>query len=552
MRDRRFAILWACVAAAYLAQWMLPVTAQWFLLSRPRGESLVPLVQVALTLPMALLAIPAGVVADRVDRRRLVVAVQVVVLIVEAGLVVLALTGGLAPWSLLALLAVLACGIVATFTSLSSMVPDLVRIESIPAASALLTIATNATRVIGPALAGFMLALSSVGVAFAAAIPATVLLLVVLTRMPTPTSFDQAHDRWLHAARDGIQFVRHSPQALKLMLRSFCFTAGIMGLLSLLPLLATRLGASSGELGTILAMQGVGAVLGALTLSHLSRVALPNRIVAVGFTAATAASGLAAEATSLLVLTVSVILAGWAWTTVLATVQAGMQQYLPGWVRARGLSLLLVATFAGQALGAWVLGWVGNTVSLTWTLIAAAVVLFAGAVLAIVLPLKDLHHLDRSAVRGWSTPELVVAAAEEDTRQLQVRVRYEVPPDNQPEFFQTMASLRRIRLRTGARRWQLLEDSEMPGVFYEEFTVGSWSEHEQQVEARAVASDRSIEMRARALATTSEPSIHYFLKVNVTRFDRNHARPRTAPGTPHGQDVRNGRARPRGGSRASS
>src|SRR5689334_15061385 len=87
LRDRRFALLWSCVAAAYLAQWMLPVAAQWFLVNRPGGAALVPFVQVALTLPMALLAIPAGVLADRFDRRKLVIIVQIVVLIAEGALV---------------------------------------------------------------------------------------------------------------------------------------------------------------------------------------------------------------------------------------------------------------------------------------------------------------------------------------------------------------------------------------------------------------------------------------------------------------------------------
>ena len=528
LRDRRFAILWACLAAAYLAQWMLPVTAQWFLVSWSGGRSLVPLVQVSLTLPMALLAVPAGVVADRVDRRRLVIAVQVVVLFVEAGLVSLALTGRLTPWSLLALLAVLACGMIATFTSLTSMVPSLVGARAIPAASALLTIATNATRVMGPAVAGLILAVSSVGVAFAAAIPATSLLLVALARMPAPTSFGHAHERWLQAAWGGIRFVRHSPQALKLVLRTFCFTVGIMGLLSLLPLLATRLGATSGQLGAILAMQGLGAVLGAVTLPRLHRVALPNRIVAIGFTTATAASMLAVEATSLSVLAASVILAGWSWTTVLVTVQAGMQMYLPDWVRARGLSILLVATFAGQAVGAFALGWGASALTLTWTLTAAAVLLFAGALLAILAPLKDLHDLDRSAVRGWINPEIVVAAAD-DTREVQVRVRYEVSRENQPDFLETMVSLRRIRLRTGAHRWQLLEDSEAPGVFYEEFMVPSWTQREQQIEVRAVASDRSVELRAHDLAS-SEPSIRYFFRMDVAPFDQGRVPLREGPG----------------------
>jgi MFS family permease len=513
LRDRRFALLWSCVAAAYLAQWMLPVAAQWFLVERPGGKTLVPYVQVALTLPMALLAIPAGVLADRFDRRKLVITVQIIVLIAEVALVWLTLSGGLQPWSLFALLAVMAMGIVTTFNSLSSMVPELVDTKAIPAASALLTIATNGTRVIGPALAGFILASASIGVAFAAAIPATALLLVVLTRLRAPSAGDRADEGWLAAAAVGVRFVRHSPQALKLIARTFWFTSGVMAVLAMLPVLATRLGADATALGMVLAAQGVGAVIGALTLPRLAWNAEPNSIVAAGMLVAASGLALGAVAPNLALLAIATMLAGWAWTTVLATNQAGMQMYLPAWVRARGLSVMMIATFAGQAIGSALFGWTATVTSLAWTLGIAAVFMLGGVALAFVIPLKNLDHIDRSAVPGWLETEFVLTP-QEAQRPLQVRMCYDIPFSKESEFLDLMAHLRLIRLRTGARRWQLLADPESDGRYYEEYMVASWIDHEMQIRMRGTAHDRQMDSQAKGMSR-EEPVITYSFRVGV-------------------------------------
>ncbi len=507
-------VLWSAVAAAYLAQWMLPVAAQWFLVGRPGGDVLVPYVQVAMTLPMALLAIPAGVMADRFDRRVLVIGVQVVVLAGEVVLVCLTLGGVLNPWSMLALLALLAGGIVVTFTSLSSMVPDLVETNAIPRASALLTIATNGTRVLGPAIAGFILAATSVGVAFAAAIPATVVLLIVLSvlKIPPPAA-DRMQERWLSAAVIGVRFVQHSPQALKLISRTFWFTFGVMALLSMLPVLATRLGAGASALGLVLACQGAGAVLGAVTLPRLDAMARQNTVVTIGFVVAGVSLAVAAAAPNTVVLGAATVLAGWAWTTVLATDQAALQMYLPGWVRARGISVMMIATFAGQAFGAAVFGWIGSAFSMVAMLVIAAVWLLTGSLLGVFLPLRDLGERDVSAVPAWVSPEIVVDA-EAQARPMQVRVLYDVPFATEGEFVDIMAHIRLIRLRTGALRWQLLADPAVDGRYYEEYMVASWVDHEMQIRMRAIAADHEVEMRLRELVR-GDPETSYAFRVDV-------------------------------------
>ena len=191
-----------------------------------------------------------------------------------------------------------------------------------------------------------------------------------------------------------------------------------------------------------------------------------------------------------------------------------MQMYLPAWVRARGLAVMLVANFAGQAIGAAALGWIASATSLSWALLIAAFVLIAGAVFGYRWPMQDLAHLDRSAVGPWIGPEIVLSAGAERSRQLMVRIEYDICEDASDEFAIAMASVRRIRLRTGGRHWRLSEAAGLPGRYYEEFVVASWDDHRQQM-GRLVASDREFEERVWSMAV-APPITHYALRVDVS------------------------------------
>ena len=507
-RHRAFAVLWMGVLASFMAQWILALAAQWFLVALAGEANLVPLVQVALTLPMALLAIPAGVLADNTDRRQMIIIVQSCVLSAEIALVVLALTDQLQPAVLLVLLVLVASGAVLTFTPVQSMIPDVVDRDSIPSATALLAVATNSARIIGPAVAGLIIAIASTGAAFAAALPLTLILLVSMLRWKGRNARNHSREDFMPAVRSGFRFARHSPQVLKIVLRGFCFTAGIVGLISLLPLLAAGLGASSADLGFLLAAQGVGAVVGALTLPRLRRHASANRIIAGGFVSAGCALVTSGLADNLLVLGVAVFVSGWSWTGTLATLTASMQLYLPAWVRARGIAMLLTAIYAGQAVGAVGLGWIAISVGLIWALEIAAMILIGGALLA-MWPLKDLSHVDRSAVYGWSAPELVINPNDVGG-QVQVRITYTILDAAEQEFLTAMHLLRRVRLRTGAVRWQLLKNADVHHMFIEEFTVSSWVEYQHQRQDRSVASDLALEHAVAELSVAAVSTVHLF------------------------------------------
>jgi predicted MFS family arabinose efflux permease len=511
LRHRTFGALWAAITVAFIGGSMQALGAQWFLVSTPGGAPLVPLVQAFLTLPMALLALPAGVLADSLDRRKLLIGVQVAALAAAVALTGFSYAGLLTPFSVLALTGLLASAMALTLTPFQSLIPDLVTRPRITAAAALLSVGANTARILGPALAGLIIAVSSESAVFAVDSLLILAFLAVLLRWNGRGEVGSKRERFMPALRSGVRYVRHSPQVLKLMLRGFWFTTAMMGLMSVLPLIATSLGAGSAQLGLLLAAQGAGAIVGALALPWTRRRLSANSIVALSFVVGAGVLALIPWAPGLVAAALLMAVAGWCWTTALTTMAAAMQIYLPAWVRARGLAMFSVAVYGGQALGSLLSGWAVVRWGTTPALVLGAGLLLAGSTAALWLPLRNLGQLDRTPSISWPDPELVVDP-DELGGEVVVSVAYWVAPQDEAEFLDRVPDLRRIRLRNGATRWRLMQDAETAGRFVEEYTVGSWHEYELQQLDRLVASDQAVELAVQRLS--SRPTVaHHYLRV---------------------------------------
>jgi MFS family permease len=282
-----------------------------------------------------------------------------------------------------------------------------------------------------------------------------------------------------------------------------------MALLSMLPLLAQDRGAGPVELGLLFAAQGLGAISGALLLPSVETRLGPNATIGTAFVGAAFVLASVSVTSSLIVTGLLMAAAGWFWATALTTMTAALQIYLPAWVRARGLAVVAVAGFGGQALGALLSGWAAIHVSLVLILWIGAASLACGALLALWWPLRDLGELDRTPSTGWVDPELAVDVGQAPGVVV-VSIVYWVDTAAESAFIERILDLRRVRLRNGATRWRLLKDAEGDNRFVEEYTVGSWEEYGQQQTHRLVISDRAVETAVHALSSTRTPAHHYF------------------------------------------
>src|SRR4051812_6982380 len=287
-----FRALWIAQFVFNLGTWMQTVGAQWMLVGDPRAAVLVPLVQTATTLPVMLLALPSGVLADLVDRRRLLIATQAAMAAAVALLASLTGAGLATPTVLLLLLFLIGCGQALTAPAWQAIQPDLVAPDQIPAAAALGSMSMNGARAIGPAIAGALVSLAGPTVVFALNAVSFVGIVIVLVTWRRPAVEHTFPAEGAFAALSaGGRFIRRSPIVRRILLRTALFIAPASALWGLLPVIAKdQRELSSSGYGLLLGALGVGAVLGALVLSRLRARFGQNALLtvaAMGFAAST-------------------------------------------------------------------------------------------------------------------------------------------------------------------------------------------------------------------------------------------------------------------------
>lgn len=268
-----------------------------------------------------------------------------------------------------------------------------------------------------------------------------------------------------------------------------------------------QLGLQAGGYGLLFAALGAGAVLGALTLgrltAHLSSNALLS-VVGLAYAAALAGTMLAP---GMLVALPLLVVAGYAWTATVSTVNAELQLFLPSWVRARAIAVYLMSFLGTMAIASPLWGLLTQHAGLPVAAYTAAALVAAGAVAGLTLRIPESHAADRAALEYWNDPSLGIAP-EPDAGPVQVIVEYHVPPEHETDWLAAMQDMRRSRLRSGAFRWELYRIGERPDRFLEIFAVPSWAEHERQHQHRLTAEDQAIEEAAFAHTTTTPTAEH--------------------------------------------
>ena len=511
LRSPVYRALWIAQLVSNLGTWMQTVGAQWMLVADDRAAVLVPLVQTATTLPVMLLALPSGVLADLIDRRRLLIATQGAM---AAGVGLLAtLTGfGLTtPAVLLTLLFVIGCGAALTAPAWQAIQPDLVPAEQIPAAAALGSMSINGARAIGPAIAGVLVSLSGPTLVFAINAVSFVGIVIVLIwwRRPTVES-GYPPERALAALSAGGRFIRSSPIIRRILLRAALFIAPASAIWGLLPVIANnKLGLSSSGYGLLLGALGAGAVTGAFLLGRLRARYGQNALLTVGAVGFAFASVIVALVPSFWIVFAGLVVGGASWLLSLSTLNASMQLSLPAWVRARGLSVYQLIFMGGQAIGSVVWGVIAGATDSSISLLVSAGLLVVCALSSLWWPLHaKTSNLDLTPSSHWPEPNLIFEPEPLDGPVL-VMSAYRVLAENEDAFLKAMAAQGRSRQRTGASEWRVFRSIEHESTFVETFVVRSWGEHMHQHHTRLTGQDRLIEEAVERCIEGDAVSEHY-------------------------------------------
>ena len=487
-----FRALWIAQFASNIGTWMQTVGAQWLLINR--SPVLVSLVQTASSLPIVLLALPAGAWADMVDRRRLLLSAQLAMLAAAAALTVLTFAGVVSPAVVLTLTFLLGCGTAVAGPAWQAIQPELVERSVLPQAAALNGVNMNLARAVGPAVGGVIVAASGPAWVFALnAVSYLGIAAVLRAWRPPDVAGNGGRERLVEALRAGGRYVRHALIVRRLLYRALLFIPAASAVWALLPVVAARnLHLGSAGYGLLLAAVGIGAVAGALVIPRVRARLGGATLVMAAMLVSAAATVVVAIAGVPVLVALALVPVGAAWIAIMSSLNAGLQLALPGWVRARGLAHYLLIFQGSQAAGAVIWGVVADLTSATTALLVAAATLTAGALAGLRTPMPHTANLDRLPSAHWPAPQLLLSPDLEDGPVL-VTVTYRVPEGNTAAFTTAIQPVARSRRRTGALRWELFRDGTDPTRFVESYLVGTWAEHLQQHHTRQTGADRALE-----------------------------------------------------------
>ena len=500
-----FRALWIATVVSNIGTWMQDVGESWLMTSLTTSPILVALVETAGSLPVVLVALPAGALADIVDRRRLLLVMEIWVAVAAGAMGILALLGQMTPGRLLSLTFFLGVGTAISSPVWQAITPELVSPSELQAAITLNAAGINVARAIGPALGGFIIAASGPWAVFLLNAASFVGVMLVLYRWsPAPRTSKLPTEDFIGAMRAGTRFMRYSPELQTVLVRSGVFVICASALWALLPQQARRhLGLGSFGYGVLIGCIGFGALAGAWLLPTVRERLSTNQLVAAGSVVFGLSTLSLAYVHSFVLLAITLAIGGVAWIEVLASLNVSAQTVTPSWVRARVLAVYLLIFFGGLAAGSAFWGFLATRAGVDGALLVAAIGLVIGPLATWRFRLAG----DKSSLLApslhWPEPVMMIDSELSKGPAITV-VEYRIDPQSAEEFLEAMKDMRRIRLRDGAIRWNVSRDTADPQRYVETFVTESWADHLRQHE-RVTAENREVEQRAQAFHLGPDP-----------------------------------------------
>lgn len=514
LRGPAFRMLWLSWFAANLTVAMNDVAAQWLMTTLSDDALMVALVQSAATLPVFVLGLPSGALADILDRRRYLAGTLLWGALVATALWALVAAHMLTAELLLVLTFATGIGVAMRWPVFIALIPEFVSTAELPAAIGLNAVGVHLSRLLGPILAGVFLASFGAEYVFMmnAVLSITAFALVMMCR-PTPKQSKLPSERFISAMRVGVKHVVESPAMRVVLTRTFVFFFQVTALTALLPLVArTYQGGGLGSFTVMLAAMGGGAAVCIFMLPQLRSRLGSDGLVYAGTVIYGLASVIVVLSPNLWLALPTMALAGAAWIAVANSLTIAAQLTLPSWVRARGMSFVQIAMMGGIASGAALWGYVARVASVEASIFAAAVI---GPVLLFLMHRRGVAGAGEEdltpVVIGSNLVPPALELGSEDGPVI-VTIEYLIDPARADDFRLVMKETRSARLRQGALSWRLYFDITEPGRYIEQIVNESWVDHQRLLE-RFTASDTNLKARRLAFHLgDSPPRIHRYLE----------------------------------------
>jgi MFS family permease len=478
LKEPNFRRIWSASLLSNFGQLILGVGAAWEMTRLTSSPSMIALVQTALMLPLMLVAVPAGAIADMFDRRKIAMAGLAFAIISSMTLTTLAFLGLTTPWILLGFCSLVGVGVALYSPSWQASISEQVKPANLPAAIALGSISYNVARSVGPALGGVIV--KTVGAQIAFAINAACYLPLLLAfylwqRKQVPSRLPP--ERIDRAIVSGTRYAMHSPPIRRVLGRAFVITLCGATAAALAPLIAkTLLNGDASIYGLLLGAGGIGAVFGSFFIQRIrDRFHAETAVRVLSVIGGISLIGLGQSHW----LWLSCLLFGFASATAIMTISllnVSVQTSVPRWVTARALSLYQSALTGGVGIGAWLWGSVAATWGIEAAMAGSGVALMLTPLFGLLMPLPDATDTDFKLVELDNEVEVGLALTMR-SGPVAIEVDYTVDPDRARDFYDAMLKVQRTRLRNGGFGWSLSRDIADPRLWTERFSCPTWGDY---------------------------------------------------------------------------
>jgi MFS family permease len=504
LRHSVFRRIWLASLLSNLGLLIQGVGAAWAMTQMTASADKVALVQTALMLPIMLISMPAGAIADMYDRRIIAVISLSIALTGATALAVLSWLGAVTPEILLAFCFVVGSGNALFGPAWQASVSEQVPIETLPSAVALNGISYNIARSFGPAIGGIIVAAAGAVAAFVANAVLYIPLLVVLLlwrRINEPSRLPPEQLR--RAIISGVRYISNSPP-VRIVLARTLVTGIAGGSISALMPLVTRdlLHGGAQTYGIMLGAFGMGAVIGALNIGEVRKRLSGETSVRACALIMGAAIAVVAVSHEPVITAAALVVAGSVWMLAVALFNIGVQLSAPRWVAGRSLAAFQASIAGGIAIGSWGWGHLTDVVGVETALLVSGAAMFLSPLLGLWITMPPVGGRNEAA-DSLADPEVKLSLTGR-SGPLVVEIEYRVDQDNARAFHGLMQEVQLSRQRNGAYGWTIARDIADPEIWIERYHCPTWLDYLRQ-RNRSTQSDRELHQRAIAFHLGPDP-----------------------------------------------
>ena len=489
------------------------VTATWLMHDLGASAFALSLMATAASAPFFLFTLPAGAIADIVNRRVVIVCAVMWQAACSALLAIATWTNLLTMPFVLACIFALGIGLAFGAPVWGAIVPDIVDKEELPSAITLGGVQLNLSGIIGPALGGLLLPLLGPPLLISVnALTFVVVAWVVLQWKPQQTPSSRLRENFTESFISSLRYARNSHRMKVILCRNVLFSVVISVVPALLPVVALKeCNASAAQLGLIFTCVGIGSLVGAVVvLSFLRQRISPNAIISTAMLIMVAVLLAMAFVRQVYLLMVFATFAGVAWALAGSEIWVAGQRVMPGWVRGRMNSFQIMIGQGSMALAAIVWGAGATNLNLDVTFAAAALT----AVIALFLGYRYSINFAAEAVveaAPVSHQHEFPVTPDDDDGPVTVAIDYNILNDDREQFRVLMQEVQAICRRNGAFQCRLDESLDLPGTFRLEYIVSTWAEHLRQ-NMRMTIDETEVFRKVWELHVgETEPMVRHFL-----------------------------------------